>query len=136
MHLVGLCPPIPTVEHTVCGAPVALSSKSDSVSATIDRIAKGSHQELPPPTQTPTALGQSPGWTIENATGYQLHLYLSGPTEHEYVIPNGNSINLDLPPGSYRMAAEVSSKNVTPFYALRQLDSGTRWKSKFYISQK
>jgi hypothetical protein len=111
------------------------STDADKVRSAIDRIANGSHQELPPPTQTSTAPGQNPGWTIENATGYQLHLYLSGPTERDYVIPNGNSINLDLPSGSYRIAADVSSKSVTPFYAVRQLNTDTRWKSHFYIAR-
>jgi hypothetical protein len=111
------------------------SVDTDKVRSAIDRIANGSHQELPSPTQTSTAPGQNPGWTIENATGYQLHLYLSGPTERDYVIENSGSINLDLPPGSYRIAADVSSKSVIPFYAVRQLNADTRWKSHFYIAR-
>jgi len=61
-------------------------------------------------------------------------LYLSGPTEGDYVIANGDSVNIDLPPGSYRIAAEVSNKGVTPFYAVRQLNADTRWNSHFYIA--
>lgn len=106
-----------------------------SIRGEIDRIAGGTHQELPPPTQTSLAPGQNPGWTIENATGYQLHLYLSGPTERDYVIPNGNSVNIDLPAGDYRIAADVSDKSVIPFYAVRKLDANVRWTSHFYIAQ-
>ncbi|MGA2903487.1 MAG: hypothetical protein ABSD98_06635 [Candidatus Korobacteraceae bacterium] len=111
------------------------TSTSASISAQIDRIANGAHQDLPAPVQTPIARGQNPGWSIENATGYQLHLYLSGPAERDYVIPNGNSINVDLPPGTYRIAADVSNKAVIPFYAVRQLNANARWTSHFYIGR-
>ena len=111
------------------------STDADNVRSAIDRIANGAHQDPPVPTQTSTARGQNPGWSIENVTGYQLHLYLSGPTERDYVIENGKSINIDLAPGSYRIAADVSSKSVIPFYAVRQLNADTRWKSHFYVAR-
>lgn len=116
------------------GTPQTSGSSPNSVRSAIDRIAKGSHQELPVPTQASTTPGESPGWLIENATGYQLHLYLSGPIEHDYVIQNGSSISIDLPPGDYRIAADVSDKSVLPFYAVRQLNATTRWQSHFYIA--
>jgi|SRR5271157_834637 len=127
----------------VTGAPLVSSmgdhepgtSSPDSIRSQIDRIANGAHQDLPGPTQTSTARGQNPGWSIENATGYQLHLYLSGSSERDYVIPNGKSINIDLPPGTYRIGADVSNKSVMPFYAVRQLDPDARWTSHFYIGR-
>jgi hypothetical protein len=109
-------------------------SHSSSIRSNIDQIAGGVHQALPPPTQSPLSLGQHPGWDIENATGYQLHLYLSGAAEREYVIPNGNSISIDLPPGAYRIAARVSSGGVKPFYATWQLGANARWSYQFYIA--
>jgi hypothetical protein len=110
-------------------------SSPDLIRSQIDRIANGAHQDLPVPTQTSTTRGQNPGWSIENATGYQLHMYLSGPSERDYIIPNGKSINIDLSPGTYRIAADVSNKGVIPFYAVRQLDSNVRWTSHFYIGR-
>jgi hypothetical protein len=107
-----------------------------SIRAQVDRIANGTHQELPAPTETSVAAGQNPGWSIENATGYQLHLYVSGPVERDYAIPNGNSFTIDLPPGNYRIAATVSASNVIPFYAVRQLNLNARWTSHFYIAHK
>ncbi|MGA2903179.1 MAG: hypothetical protein ABSD98_05085 [Candidatus Korobacteraceae bacterium] len=109
-------------------------SSASSVESAIDKITQGAHQELPPPVQTQVSPGQNPGWSIENATAYQLHLYLSGPVERDYVIPQGSSIAIDLPPGSYRIAAEVSDKSVIPFYAVRQLNANARWSSHFYIA--
>jgi hypothetical protein len=109
--------------------------QTSAIQQEIDRVAQGTHQDLPPPVQTSLSPGQNPGWTIENATGYQLNLYLSGPAERHYAIANGESINIDLPPGSYRIAADVSSGGVTPFYAVRQLNADTRWKSHFYIAR-
>jgi hypothetical protein len=132
---------VSSAEPTISGSrsqakPSGSGSAPRSISSAIDKIEQGRHQELPPPTQTAIVPGQSPGWSIENATGYQLRLYLSGPAERDYQIANGNSITIDLPPGSYRIAADVPSKGVLPFYAVRQLDSGTRWKSHFYIASK
>jgi hypothetical protein len=103
-----------------------------TISAQIDRIASGAHQELPAPILNSLAPGQSPGWSIENGTDYDLHLYLSGPVERSYAIAGRGSIEVDLPPGNYRIAADVSH-GVLPFYAVRQLGS-TRWKSHFYIA--
>jgi hypothetical protein len=105
-----------------------------SINSAIDKIAQNPHQDLPQPTQSAVAQGQSPGWSIQNATVYRLHLYLSGPVQRDYVIPQGNSITIDLPAGSYRVAAEVSDKRIIPFYAVRQLNINTRWKSHFYIA--
>jgi hypothetical protein len=119
------------------GAPLASTipqSTASSIESAIDKITQGAHQELPPPVQTRVSPGQNPGWSIENATAYQLHLYLSGPVERDYVIPQGSSIAIDLPPGSYRIAAEVSDKSVIPFYAVRQLNANARWSSHFYIA--
>lgn len=118
------------------GAPFSGTSQStaSSIESAINKITQGAHQELPPPVQTQVSPGQNPGWSIENATAYQLHLYLSGPVERDYVIPQGSSIAIDLPPGSYRVAAEVSDKSVIPFYAVRQLNANARWSSHFYIA--
>lgn len=110
-------------------------STADTVSSAIERIANGQHQELPQPIQVPLTAGQTPGWLIENATAYQLHLYLSGPVQHSYVIQTGGAMTIDLPPGSYRIAADVPDKSVLPFYAVRQLNADTRWKSHFYIAR-
>jgi hypothetical protein len=57
------------------------------------------------------------------------------PLLRDYVIPNGNSFAIDLPPGSYRIAASVSGKNVIPFFAVRQLNTNARWTSHFYIAR-
>jgi hypothetical protein len=116
--------------------PAMPSANVDSVDAAINRIAGGTHQELPAPMQSPVTTGQNPGWAIENGTGYALHLYLSGPVVRDYVIPTGQSISIDLPPGNYRIAADVPDPSVLPFYALRVLPSGIRWTSHFYIGHR
>jgi hypothetical protein len=99
----------------------------------IDRIAKGAHQEFPAPTESSLEPGQAAGWSIKNATEYDLHLYLSGPTARSYVITSGGSITVDLPSGSYRIAADVGH-GVLPFYAVRRLGDA-RWSSHFYIAK-
>ena len=118
------------VQNTTKASP---ANDQSLISAQIEQIANGAHQQLPPPTQTPLAPGQTSGWSIKNATGYELHLYLSGPVERSYVIVDGGNIAVDLPAGSYRIAADVGH-GVLPFYAVRQLGDA-RWSSHFYIAQ-
>jgi hypothetical protein len=112
----------------------ALPKTATSIGQQIDHIAHGQHQELPQPTTTSTTQGQNSGWTVENATGYLMNLYLSGPTEMHYKISNGGSINIDLPPGMYRIAVDVSDTSVKPFYGVKQLDVNARWIYHFYIA--
>ena len=131
----GFCGETKQASETADTSNPPKAQTESSIQAHIDQIAAGAHQELPQPVQTSITAGQSPGWSIENATGYQLHLYLSGPAERDFVIQNGGSINIDLPPGSYRIAAEVSNKAVKPFYAVRQLDVNARWSSHFHIAR-
>lgn len=107
------------------------SQGDDIIQSAIDRIAHKAHQELQ---ETSTSSGQNTGWSIENATGYDLHLYLSGPIKYDYVVPSGKAASIDLPPGTYRIAVEMSAGTALPFYAVRQLSAGTRWKSHFYIA--
>lgn len=144
LHQVGIgdatkaCSPVPgdwKAEFRTGDCPAAQRPMQQSaIGSRIDQIAGGPHQELPQPAQSAIATNQNPGWLVENATGYQLHLYSSGPTEREYTIQNGSSIDINLPAGSYRVAADVSDKSVLPFYAVRQLSAGTRWKSHFYLA--
>lgn len=118
----------------VLNSPTAAMDQKGTIQAQIKRIAQGEHQQLPEPTQSYVLPGQKPGWTIENATGFQLHLYLTGPAARDYIIPSGKSIDIDLPPGSYRIAVDLSSKSVLPYYSERQLNDDMRWKLRFYIA--
>lgn len=108
------------------------AANKSAVGSAIDKVSQGPHQELPPPAQS-SAVGQGPGWTFENASGQQLVLYLSGPTQRQYKVSNGQTILMKLFPGTYRIAVEVSDTSVLPYYAVRQLSSDTRWKSTFHI---
>jgi hypothetical protein len=114
---------------------VSNSLATNPIQSAIDAIAQGAHQDLPQPEQTQVGPGQSAGWSIKNATAHQIHLYLSGPIQRDYVIPPGNSIAIDLPPGNYRIAADVPDQSVIPFYAVRQLNANIRWSTQFYIQR-
>jgi len=128
-HPVALGPKLPSCE----GVTGLIDEGPLAAGMQIYRVAIGSHQSLPAPEQLSIARGENPGWTIENATGYQVDLYLRGPVERHYQIRKGDSINVDLPPGGYRIAAKLSNESVLPFYAVRELGGGTRWKSHLYI---
>ena len=79
------------------------------------------------------APGQSTGWDVKNNTGHTLHVYLAGPVNRDFLIPAGESRDFDVPAGSYRIAADVPSSSIVPFYADRTLPADSRWESNFYI---
>jgi hypothetical protein len=107
--------------------------RETSVRSTIDRIGRGPHQELPATRSLGAPEGQGAGWDITNNTRYKLHVYVSGPVDREVTIPAGESETLDMPPGSYRIAASVDDSSVAPFYGNRTLPERVRWRSSFLI---
>jgi len=111
------------------------TSGGDTIDAAIDSIARGPHQDLPQQSAQRLAPGERTGWSVENGTGYDVQLYVSGPEKQQFAIPNGGSITINLIPGTYRIAATVSDVAVKPFYAVRQLEGQTRWASHFYIAR-
>jgi hypothetical protein len=109
------------------------NTPTSTAESSIDRIAAGLHQDLPLATLTYLNGDESPGWTVENLTIHQLHVYLAGPVDRDYVIPTGRPLLIDLPPGTYRIAADVSDPSIAPFYGVREIPSGARWNSQFVI---
>ncbi len=114
----------------------AQSSPEESVSSAIDRISHGRYQELPAPRSSTASEDQKMGWSVTNDTDYTLHVYLNGPVSREISIPSGETRSLDIPAGSYRIAASVNDPNVDPFYGRRTLPEGTRWTSTFHIGNR
>jgi len=70
---------------------------------------------------------------IRNETSYTLHLLMSGPVDRRLDLPPGGSSSIDLPPGSYRVAARADSGSVRPFYGVQVLEVGIEYTSQFYI---
>ncbi|HUI43562.1 MAG TPA: hypothetical protein VL523_16495 [Terriglobia bacterium] len=137
VHLKGYCEWSWQTPEEILNQPTESPQPDDSkgsVRSTIDRISRGSHQELPEARSTTAAADQGAGWDVTNNTEYQLHVYFSGPVDRELLVPAGKSRSVDMPPGTYRIAATVTNSSVDPFYGSRTLPGQTRWKSSFHIA--
>lgn len=102
----------------------------------IDSIAR-SGQYSPLPNPQVSGAGDSGRTTarriIRNDTAYALHLFMSGPADRKLDLPPGGSSMIDLPAGSYRVAARVDASNVKPFYGVQILESGIEYTSQFFV---
>jgi hypothetical protein len=70
---------------------------------------------------------------IKNDTRYELTVRYSGEESKKVVIPKGETQNIDLPPGAYRVAASVSAAQVLNYYGNNTLEPGS-YSERFYIS--
>ncbi|MBL8186788.1 MAG: hypothetical protein JNK38_02205, partial [Acidobacteria bacterium] len=128
-----------------CRSPMAISlnpmatdrrpetSNQDNTLSAINRIRNAPHQDIPTPTSVFDSGIGGGKWTINNATGRILTVYLSGPITRTVTILNGQTNEIDISTGEYQIAAEVSGGGVMPFYSQRRFNSSTRYSSRFYI---
>lgn len=71
---------------------------------------------------------------IENTTNYDLTIYFSGP-EHKIVeIEPEKKIEIDIKPGTYKIAAELIDSNILPFYGIVAYQEGQKYKEVYSIS--
>ncbi len=100
----------------------------------VAKIMSGDHGVLPP-AQRNSYNRSSSSMTavdVENGTGYTLTVYYSGPTSRSLKLAPGASGSLSLQPGSYRVAASVSARNVRNYAGSDNLQGGS-FEQKFYI---
>jgi len=70
---------------------------------------------------------------LRNDTSYPLHVLMSGPVDRRVDLAPGGSASIELPPGSYRVAARVDAAAVQPFYGVQVLEAGIEYTSQFFI---
>lgn len=127
-------------QRTISSGPVpsqpgSVPTQTD-IRGEIDSIARsGQYSPLP---DAQLGIAKNPNATtatriIRNDTMYALHLLMSGPVDRKLDLPPNGSISIELPPGSYRVAARVDSSGVQPFYGVQVLEVGIDYTSQFYI---
>lgn len=110
------------------------STPSDSdTSAAIARIRGGRYSALPPAVAGPPKAVASSGTalTVENNSGYQIVIYLSGPTDRALTLETNSSRTLEVSAGQYRIAVETPSASFTPFYGEQNLSTGSSYRETF-----
>jgi hypothetical protein len=105
----------------------------DATRQEIAHIREGIHGEIPPAQVVGRCSGALTTTIIENSTGYQLYLYISGPESRTLAVDPGGTVNLRLEPGHYDVGARVSGPHVSPFAGGWALARGCRYESTFYI---
>lgn len=111
-------------------------SDAESPADAIKRIRRGPHMQMPPPQAAYASGGSGKGMTIENGTGYLLHVHLSGPINRTVDVPNGQSVGVDLVVGSYEVAAEVPDAPIMPFYGNQTYEPNHHYWLKFFVETK
>jgi len=82
--------------------------------ATIDQLAAGDHGELPPPQVNGDCGGAVASIVVSNLTSFPLSLYIAGASGQSITLGPGVSLNLQLEPSQYDVAASVPAANLIP----------------------
>jgi len=77
-------------------------------------LARSPGGKLPEPEEIEQQEDSLPQLEVKNLTQYTLRIYLAGPRTFSRLVQPGGAWKDDLPTGSYRVVAEVTSGNVTP----------------------
>jgi hypothetical protein len=108
--------------------PLIKPDEPTGVGAAIARIESSEHAPLPP-AQKGSGVGPI---QIHNDTSSTITVYFSGTINHQEVVQPGQHAAVPLPPGPYKVAAELADKSVTPFLGTRKYSGGET--ERFYIS--
>jgi peptidyl-prolyl cis-trans isomerase A (cyclophilin A) len=107
-----------------------------SIRREVARIERGQHSDLPPPVASSARAGDSSGAvrrTVANGTSYTLTVMFDGPVARRITLAPGATQQLQLPPGTYKVAARVPAPNVLPFFGEQSYSEGQGYTSHFYI---
>jgi hypothetical protein len=108
---------------------------SHLVDDAIGRIQGGQYSPMPQAQVSGGSGSGSPRLTIENGTQYDIQVYLSGPETRSVPVPAGGTSVLDLPAGSFKLAAEIPNSSIMPFYGEQNFNNGNAYIEKFYIQR-
>jgi hypothetical protein len=135
VSLADLTAAAPDTAALTVSQPVASVGQTD-IQHEIATIRNGRNAPMPAPQATATNLGGQTGMALENGTSYTLTVFLSGPANQRIQLAPNSSQTVTLAPGSYEIAATVSSPGVTPFYGEELFGADTQYSERFFISTK
>jgi hypothetical protein len=100
----------------------------------VDAIQAAPHGILPAPQANTSSSLYSTNTeiAITNATNYKLTVWYDGYSKKKLVLDPGESYEIELTPGPYRVAASVNAASVRPFAGNHTLKAGS-YTERFYI---
>jgi hypothetical protein len=109
-----------------------------TISDEFDKIRSGPHTSMPPAqrsTASDAGISGRTTMTVQNSTAYELSVFFKGPVSKKLTLAPGASQDVDLAPGTFRVAGRVAAANVLPFYGEETYAGSARYSVKFYIGQ-
>jgi hypothetical protein len=133
------CRPDGTV---IAAAPGSLSTGSaaspePSVHDVVEKIRAADHAAMPPAQRVTVNALVAPGrtmMTVKNSTAYELSVFFDGPISTKLTIMPGASQDVDLAPGTFRVAGRVTAVDVLPFYGEETYSNSARYSVTFYVA--
>lgn len=77
--------------------------------------------------------GQGTLQNAENGTPYSLTVTYAGSVERKITVAPNENGSIALPAGSYRVAGQVASQNVLPFYGTQSYNDHENCSTRFYL---
>lgn len=71
--------------------------------------------------------------TLDNRTGYELVVLITGPVDKKIVLAAGTKQVFEIPPGRYKVAARLLAPDFPPLFGVQEYVSGHDYKSDFVI---
>ena len=100
-----------------------------------DVIHSGKYSQMPRAEVVSPSTGSGPShMSIVNQTVYALTVTFYGSTERSVNVTAGQSLEVDLAPGRYRVLCRASSLTVLPFVGNDDYEAGGSYASTFYVA--
>ena len=120
--------PEPRIYKAVPRAQLPVRSEIDEV------IQSGKYSQLPAAEVVSQSDGSGPPqMSVVNNTVYSLTVTFYGSTERSVKVTAGQSFELELTPGTYRILGRTSNPLVLPFVGNENYSAGTIYKRTFYV---
>ena len=103
----------------------------------VEKIRSGRYAPMPPAQRSAAPSAGVPGrttMTVRNSTAYELSVFFDGRISQKLTLAPGASQDLDLAPGTFRVAGRVAAANVLPFYGEETYAGSARYSVEFYIA--
>jgi len=102
-----------------------------------DVIQSGKYSQMPRAEVVSPSTGSGPSHlSVVNQTVYTLTVTFYGSTERSVKITAGQSLELDLAPGTYRVLGRTDIPTVLPFVGNDNYAAGAKYESTFYVGSK
>jgi hypothetical protein len=113
------------------------ASAEPTVHDVVEKIRAADHAAMPPAQRVAVNAMAASGRTtmiVKNSTAYELSVFFDGPVTTKLTIMPGASQDVELAPGTFRVAGRVTAADVLPFYGEETYSGSAHYSIAFYIA--